>query len=77
MDQGLFTKHIKAIKERTSIKETIITSILERTGIALEESEITILKKTVSLSTSSVKKMALLRKNSKDVLNDLGYTLSI
>jgi hypothetical protein len=77
MDQGLFTKHIRHIHERTSAKQTIINSLIEKTGILLEESEITLKKKTISLTTSSVKKTALIQKGGKDLLLSLGYTLQI
>ncbi len=75
MEQGLFSKYIRNIKERENNKQEIITSIVETTGVLLNESEISISKKKISISTSSVKKTAILQKKGKEVLESLGYTL--
>lgn len=75
MDQGLFTKHIKNILERDASKQKVITLLLEKTGIELDESEITLSKKDISLSTSSVKKSILLKKGIKDILQSNGLNL--
>lgn len=77
MEQGLFAKYIRTVKERTHAKQEIIASLLEQTGIQIEESEITLSKKKVILSMSSVKKTALIQKGSKDYLQTLGYTLQV
>jgi hypothetical protein len=77
MDQGLFAKHIRNIQERTNTKQIIIDILTEKTGVTLEESEITLKKKTVTLTTSSVKKAALIQKGGKEVLLSQGYSLQI
>jgi hypothetical protein len=77
MDKGLFAKHINSLLTRSNTKQEIISLLLEKTGIHIEDSEISLSKKVVSLSTSSVKKTALLQKGCKDVLQGLGYTLTI
>lgn len=73
MDQGLFSKHLKNILIRNSTKQNIIQTILEKTGILLEETEIQFSKKEILLTTSSVKKTKLLQKNIQQILLDLGY----
>lgn len=75
MDQGLFAKHIRNIEERTSAKQIIIENIFEKTGVRLEEPELVLTKKNVTLSTSSVKKTALIQKGGKEILSSLGYNL--
>lgn len=75
MEQGLFSKYIRNIKERGNNKQEIITSIAETTGVLLDESEISISKKKISISTSSVKKTVILQKKGKEVLESLGYIL--
>lgn len=75
MEQGLFGKYIRNIKERENTKQEIITSIVNTTGVLLNESEISISKKKINISTSSVKKTAILQKKGKEVLEALGYTL--
>ncbi len=75
MEQGLFGKYIRNIKERENTKQEIITSILNTTGVVLNESEITISKKKIHISTSSVKKTAILQKKGKEALESLGYSL--
>lgn len=75
MEQGLFARYIRNIKERENNKQEIITSIAQTTGVLLDESEIRISKKKISISTSSVKKTAILQKKGKEVLESLGYIL--
>lgn len=77
MNEGLFKKHIQQILSRVTIKQKIILELLEKTGIEVEESEIILSKKTIILSTSSVKKAVLLQKGSKEILNALGYALQV
>jgi hypothetical protein len=77
MDQGLFAKHLRSINERTNAKQTIITAVLEKTGIPLDEKEITLQGKKITLATSSVKKAALMQKKGKEVLSALGYLLQV
>jgi hypothetical protein len=75
MDEGLFAKYTRTITARNTTKQTIIETILEKTGIQVEQDEIVITKKEVALSISSVKKMALTKKNIEEVLSSLGYSL--
>lgn len=77
MNEGLFKKHIQQILSRNNAKQKIILTIKEKTGIELDESEITLSKKVVVISTSSVKKASLLQKGSKDALTLIGYTLQV
>lgn len=75
MEQGLFGKYIRNIKERENTKQEIITSIVNTTGVLLDESEVSISKKKINISTSSVKKTAILQKKGKEALEALGYIL--
>ncbi len=77
MDRGLFAKHIHTVLARNSKKQEIILLLLEKTGIEIKEEELTLSKKKVSLSTSSVKKTALIKKGTEVLLQSLGYTLSV
>lgn len=77
MDQGLFVKHIQSLLSRSTAKKEIIAFLLEKTGVQVEEEEITLSKKNILLSMSSVKKTSLIQKGSKDILQGIGYTLSI
>lgn len=77
MDQGLFSKHIRAITRRSDAKQDIITHIQTTTGIQLEESEISLTKKKVTLFVSSVKKAALTKRRCSEMLQTLGYTLTL
>jgi hypothetical protein len=75
MDEGLFAKYARTITARNTTKQTIIEAILEKTGIQVEQDEIVIVKKEIILSVSSVKKMALTKKNIQEVMSSLGYAL--
>lgn len=77
MDEGLFKKHIQHVLSRINAKQKIILTISEKTGVKIEESEIMLSKKTVILSTSSVKKAALLQKGGREILDTLGYILQV
>lgn len=77
MNEGLFKKHIEQILLRENSKQKIIDTLKDKTGIELEGSEISLAKKVITISTSSVKKAALLQKGSKDLLQGLGYVLKI
>ncbi len=75
MDEGLFARHALQIGKQRDAKGELISSIKETTGISVEESEIVISKKQVTLHVSSVKKSKLLQKNLKGLLEAQGYTL--
>lgn len=77
MHEGLFKKYTQQILARVDVKQKIILSLLEKTGVQVEESEIILSKKTVILSLSSVKKAALIQKGGKEAVNSLGYTLQV
>jgi hypothetical protein len=77
MNEGLFKKHIEQILLRESAKKKIIDTLKDKTGVELEYSEVSLAKKIITISTSSVKKSALLQKRSKKLLQELGYTLKI
>jgi hypothetical protein len=77
MDEGLFRKHIQAIQERTSAKEIIIAAIKEKTGVEVEEEEISLSRKKIRITTSSVKKTALFQKKAKELLEGLGYSVTL
>lgn len=74
MDEGLFNKYTKTLRERNTAKESLIAKIKEKTGIQLQEEEINISKKQVIFLTSSVKKTALLGKNIKSILENEGFS---
>jgi hypothetical protein len=75
MEESLFKKHIQAVQERSTTKEKIITIILEKTGIQIQQEELSLLKKQITLSTSSVKKTKLFQRGIKEIVESLGYTL--
>lgn len=75
MNEGLFKKYTEQIIVRAHSKQKIITAIKEKTGIALDELEISLTGKTVHISVSSVKKATLLQKGIKETLKLIGYNL--
>lgn len=75
MDQGLFSKHIRKIKEISDTKINIIRIIKEKTDISLKENEVIISKNSIAINTTSVKKNILVQKNYKQILLDNGYKL--
>lgn len=76
MDQGLFTKHIRNVQERDSQKQKIITLLFEKTGVTLTESELVLSKKTISITTSSVKRSVLLKNDIHTILQSNGFTFT-
>lgn len=76
MNEGLFKKHIQQLLAYTDTKKKISLFLEEKTGIHIEDSEITVSRKNITLSTSSVKKAALLQKGSKEALQSIGYILN-
>jgi hypothetical protein len=77
MDEGLFAKHIASLTKRTDAKQEIISTIYKQTGILLEESQLTLEKKKITLSISSVVRAQLVTKKAQDALSSLGYTISL
>jgi hypothetical protein len=75
MDQGLFTKHILRIQQQQDSKQEVLDYIKITTGVTLTNTEITITKKTIHFSVSSVKRGLLIQKNIKNILLEKGYFL--
>lgn len=75
MNEGLFKKYTEQILSHLNTKQKIINTIKEKTNINLNDTEISIKGKTVSITLSSVKKSALLQKGGKEALESIGYTL--
>lgn len=77
MDTGLFKKYNKQIDSQKNSKKEIREYIQEHTGIELSEEVISISKKKITLTISSVQKSKLLQKKVKELLIQKGYTLTI
>jgi hypothetical protein len=76
MDPGLFAKHFFQIKKAHDIKNEVLVYIQEKTGVELFSEEVMITKKKVTIQTSSVKRMILIQKNIKKLLEEKGYTFN-
>lgn len=77
MDQGLFLKHIKTIKEASSLQQQCINDIYITTGIVIDSNEIMVFNKKVTLHVSSVKKSRLIQKGIQDYCNSKGFYLTL
>lgn len=77
MDPGLFSKHLFQIKKAHDTKEKVLILIQEKTGIVMLAEEIIVNNKKITIQTSSVKRMMLLQKNIKAVLQEKGYTVAV
>ena len=75
MNEGLFEKYSKVIRQKKSEKEELVAFIKETTGIEFNEEEIAIQKKNVAFHTSSVKKTILHSKKIRDFFIEKGYEL--
>ncbi len=75
MDNNLFKKYSIQIDTQKKSKKEISSYIEEVTGICIEEKNITISKKTISLNLSSVQKSKLIQKDIQKKLSEKGYTL--
>lgn len=75
MDESFFIKHLIQIKKQKNSKEELLLYIKEKTGIELEEIMITISKKIVTFTVSSVIKQKLHQKNISKILEDKGYII--
>lgn len=73
MDESLFIKHLVQIKKQKNSKEEVINYIKEKTGIELEELNITVSKKQITFNISSTIKQKLHQKNINKVLEEKGY----
>jgi Zn-dependent M16 (insulinase) family peptidase len=76
MDLNLFAKHIKQINKNKTEKEKILNYIQKKTGVILEESNITIKQKKITLNTSSVIYSKLIQKNIQGLLEEIGFVLN-
>lgn len=77
MDEGLFTKHLRVIKAKQVGKQEVLQIILQATGISLTEDEISLSKKKVKITTSSVVKAMLAKKKVNEHLISAGYVVSL
>lgn len=76
MDEGLFKRHVEKFAKREQEKQSIISVVLEKTGIEFSSSEFSIDKKTIVLHVSSTKKAVFIQRGGKDILTEIGYNLS-
>lgn len=76
MDEKLFRKHILQIQKINDGKDELCEYIKESTGIELLREEIVVVKKTVTIQTSSAKKSILIQKKIKNILQEKGYTFN-
>ena len=75
MDQGLFKKHILSLQKSKDEKIIVILYIKEISGIELQENEVIISKKKITIQTTSVKRSYLLRAKIKEELQLKGYVV--
>ena len=76
MDIGLFKKYSQQLEVQKNTKKDIINYIQQETGVELKEETVIVLKKTITLTISSVQKSKLIQKNIKELLIKKGYTLT-
>ncbi len=75
MDESFFVKYAIQIKKQKNSKEEVLLFIKERTGIELQEEMITISKKQLTFTVSSIVKQRLHQKNVNSLLEEKGYTV--
>ena len=75
MDEGLFSRYKKQIEEQKENKQDLIMYIKKYTGILLEDNEIQITKKEISLFVSSIVKQRLFQKNIEKILKERGFVV--
>lgn len=75
MDESFFVKYAIQIKKQKNSKEEVLLFIKERTGIELQEEMITISKKQITFTVSSIVKQRLYQKNINSLLEEKGYTV--
>jgi hypothetical protein len=75
MDESFFVKYAIQIKKQKNSKEEVLLFIKERTGIELQEEMITISKKQLTFTVSSIVKQRLYQKNVNSLLEEKGYTV--
>lgn len=77
MDNSLFDKYKKVVKERDEDKEKIIKIIKKETSIDLNEKEININNKKITFNISSIKKSLLFKNKIKEILEKEGYKFNL
>ncbi|MBP6948470.1 MAG: hypothetical protein KBC41_01275 [Candidatus Pacebacteria bacterium] len=77
MDESFFLKYSLQIKKQKDSKEEVLLLIKEKTGILLDDSMITLLKKNITFSVSSVIKQKLFQKDVSGILKENGYTIKL
>lgn len=77
MDESFFLKYSLQIKKQKDTKEEVLFLIKEKTGILLEDHMITLLKKNITFTVSSVIKQKLFQKGVVDFLQSNGYTVTL
>lgn len=77
MNEGLFVKYGKVLKQKKSEKEDVINLLKQITGIDFITQEIKIEKKVISFQISSVKKSIIIKKNIQIKLKEKGYSIKI
>lgn len=77
MDQGLFKKHIINLQKIKDEKQEVLNLIKELSGVYLQDNEILVSKKNITIQTSSVKRSFLLQKKVKEFLKEKGYETRI
>lgn len=75
MDNNLFKKYSIQIDTQKKSKKEISKYIQEITGVLIEEKDITVSKKIISLNLSSVQKSKVVQKNIQKILSEKGYTV--
>lgn len=77
MDNSLFSKYQKVIKDDEDRKQTIIDLIEENSGVKLNKEEISLIKKKeIKLFVSSAKKAKFHQLDLKKILGEAGYILN-
>lgn len=76
MDNSLFSKYQKVIKDSGDKKQAVIDLIEKNSGLKLNNEEISIKKKEINLFISSAKKSKLHQSEIKKILNEAGYILN-
>lgn len=77
MDEGLFLKHIRTIKEASSLQQQCIDDIYTTTGILINSNEIVVFKKKITLQVSSVKRSSLIQKGIQEYCSSKGLSLTL
>lgn len=77
MNEGLFEKYKRVLKQKQLEKQEVINLLKEITGIDFKEEELVITKKVISFHTSSVKKSMMLQKNTQAKLQEKGYRIKL